>query len=472
MLITIKPGYNSFLKLVVSIKENDISTNAYLYYIMVIPEFSKRGMTMPRLIIIIIIFISSFFTFAADFIKGADVSWVPGQETNGVVFRDSSGVQRDILDILKKDYQMNTIRLRVFVNPSDDWGNGLCDISRTVAMAKRVKNAGMQLMLTLHYSDSWADPGKQNPPAAWKNFTQVQLESAVYNHTKEIMTALAAEGISPVMVQIGNETNNGMLWPTGDASKNMKSYANLVSAGHNAVKEISPETKTVVHLSNGFDNSLFRWNIGGLTNNKASFDAIGMSAYPEYAPNTSAKDWQAFNNKVLNNVKDMITSYKKPVIIAETGMDYREENNCRSMIADMIAKIRAIKDQMGLGVIYWEPQAGPGYNRGYNLGAWGANGRPTKAINGFVENVTSSKDQMLKGQAPNSAIKTRYINGFTVISLPNDFSGSTITLYSTDGKMVYRNPFTKEFRCRLSKGTYVLYSHYKGLGQAYKIPCY
>lgn len=181
------------------------------------PAFTKGIHYMLYLILSTIISLTGI-VFSTDFIKGADISWVPGQEQNGIVFKDSSGIQRDILDILKNDYQINTIRLRVFVNPSDDWGNGLCDIASTVDMAKRIEQNGMKLMLTLHYSDSWADPGKQNPPAEWKNFNADQLETAVYNHTKEVMEALSVEGIYPVTVQIGNETNNGMLWPTGEAS--------------------------------------------------------------------------------------------------------------------------------------------------------------------------------------------------------------------------------------------------------------
>lgn len=167
----------------------------------------------------------------------------------------------------------------------------------------------------------------------------------------------------------------------------MGNYARFVTSGHNAVKEISPSTQTVGHLSNGFDNSLYRWNIGGLVNNSAKFDIIGMSAYPEYAPNTSVNDWSEFNDKVYANMNNMIESFDKPVIIAETGMHYREEINCRDMIADLIKKLKSIYDNMGLGVLYWEPQAGPGYNRGYNLGAWGADGKPTQALKGFVETV-------------------------------------------------------------------------------------
>ena len=395
--------------------------------------------------------------FSSDFIKGADISWVTGQEKNGIVFKDTLGRSRDVIDILKNDYQINTIRLRVFVNPSDDWGNGLCDIAATVGMAKRVKGAGLNLMLTLHYSDSWADPEKQNPPAAWKNFTVAQLETAVFTHTKEVMMALAAEGINPVLVQIGNETNNGMLWESGKASINMANYARFITAGNTAVKEISPATQTVVHLSNGFDEGLFRWNIDSLIIYNAQFDIVGMSAYPEYRNNTTVNDWEDFNNDVFANITAVMARTKKPVIIAETGMHYTAEEQCQKMIADMVAKLRDLDDNMGLGVLYWEPQAGPGYNRGYNLGAWGADGRPTKALNGFIEEITSTE----KRHTGKNSLVERTLNTFTVhsisdIALQDEFSGSVVTVYSTDGRVIHKNMVIGQVHCELPNGTYFI----------------
>lgn len=408
------------------------------------------------------IFIVSSTVSGADFVKGADISWVPGQESTGIVFKDSSGKQRDIIDILKNDYQINTIRLRVFVNPSNDWGNGMCDIASTVGMAKRVKTAGMQLMLSLHYSDSWADPSKQNPPAAWKNYTVTQLETAVYSHTKEVMEALSKEGIYPLYVQIGNETNNGMLWENGKASTatGMSNYARFVTAGNKAVKEISSSTQTVVHVSNGFDNSLFSWNIGGLITNGAKFDVIGMSAYPEYAPNTTVDDWADFNSKVFSNVASMISTYKKPVILSETGMHYTAQKQCQNMLSDMIVKLRAIKNNMGLGVLYWEPQAGPGYNRGYNLGAWDANGRPTQALKGFIENKTSIQQS-----------RTFYSSEERVTTdIFRISSNASVTLCQLDGRSVYKGPGTDNIRNFIpGNGVYFLNVNRSGLSTKYSI---
>ncbi|MBN1602231.1 MAG: glycosyl hydrolase 53 family protein [Chitinispirillaceae bacterium] len=398
-----------------------------------------------------------FSLFAIDFIKGADISWVTGQEKNGIVFKDTLGRSRDILDILKNDYQMNTIRLRVFVNPTNDWGNGLCDINATVKMAKRVQQANMMLMLTLHYSDSWADPSKQTPPAAWKNFNVTQLEEAVYNHTKEVMSALAAVDVYPVQVQIGNETNDGMLWENGKASKkHMVNYARFVSSGNKAVKEISPATQTVVHLSNGFDEALYRWNIDSLIIYNAQFDIVGMSAYPEYRNNTTVNDWEDFNNDVFANITSVITRSKKPVIIAETGMHYTAEEQCRKMIADMLKKMRAIKNNMGLGILYWEPQAGPGYNRGYNLGAWGADGRPTQALKGFIDSSKTSTVIAVKKQ---EFISSDAIYSFAHYNSANSlkkYLHTPVQLYQANGRAIYLGANSKLLSTKISKGTYLL----------------
>ncbi|MBO9596981.1 MAG: glycosyl hydrolase 53 family protein [Cohnella sp.] len=315
---------------------------------------------------------------APAFAKGADISWVPGMEAQGYRWKDKNGVQRDIIDILKKDYQINSVRIRVWVNPSSSYGNGYMNKDRAAALAQRAKNAGMSVMLTLHYSDSWADPGKQTKPAAWANYTFQQLMDAVWNHTRDVMTAMQSKGVTPDWVQIGNETNDGMLWNDGKASLNMKNYAWLINTGNNAVKSISGSTKTIVHLANGYDNGLFVWNIGGLIANGATFDVIGMSLYP------SASDWSTKVTQTISNANNMISRYGKPVMITEIGMDYNQPSAAKSFVGDIKTKVRNISGGKGLGVFYWEPEATPGYNGGYNKGAWQADMKPTIALEGFL----------------------------------------------------------------------------------------
>ncbi|MGC6585503.1 glycoside hydrolase family 53 protein [Paenibacillus sp. Dod16] len=317
---------------------------------------------------------------APAFAKGADISWVPGMEAQGYKWKDKTGVQRDILDILKNDYQINSARIRVWVNPNmNDYMNGYLNAEKAAELAQRAKNKGMSIMLTLHYSDSWADPGQQNKPYAWRNFTFQQLMDAVYSHTVYVMNTMKNKGVTPDWVQVGNETNNGMLWEDGKALANMKNYAWLVNTGHNAVKSVSSQTKTIVHLSNGYDNELFKWNIGGLISNGANFDIIGMSLYPE------AGDWSSKVDQTIANAKDMTARYGKSIMISEIGMDYNQPAAAKSFIQSIKTKVRGLAGGTGLGVFYWEPEAAPGYNAGYIKGAWQADGKPTIALEGFKD---------------------------------------------------------------------------------------
>ncbi|PAD75506.1 arabinogalactan endo-1,4-beta-galactosidase [Paenibacillus campinasensis] len=316
---------------------------------------------------------------AADaFVKGADISWVAGMEAQGYSWRDKNGVRRDILDILRQDYQINAARIRVWVNPNmNDYMNGYMNAEQAARLARRAQDKGMRIMLTLHYSDSWADPGHQNKPYAWRSFNFQQLMDAVYAHTVYVMNTMQQHGVTPAWVQIGNETNDGMLWEDGRASRNMRNYAWLVNTGHNAVKSVNPETRTIVHLSNGYDRELYRWNIGGLINHGAHFDLIGMSLYPE------AGDWATKVDQTIANAKELASNYGKSIMITEIGMDYDQAAAAKSFISSIKTKVRELPGGTGLGVFYWEPQAVPGYNGGYNKGAWQSDGRPTMALEGF-----------------------------------------------------------------------------------------
>lgn len=309
---------------------------------------------------------------AASFAKGADVSWVDQMEASGYKFYNGSGTQQDLFTLLKGK-GMNSIRLRTWVNPSGGW----CDKNDMLWMAKRAKAAGMRIMVDLHYSDSWADPAKQTKPAAWRNLSFNDLMKKVYDYTLDVMNTLKSNGITPEWVQVGNETNNGMLWEDGRASANMRNFAWLVNCGYDATKAIFPGAKVIVHISNGYDNGLFRWIFDGLKNNGGKWDVIGMSLYP------STGNWSTLNNQCLNNMKDMVSRYGKEVMICEVGMDVSAASTCKSFLTDIINKTRSLSGGKGLGVFYWEPES---YNnwQGYTKGAFGSNGRPTVALDAFL----------------------------------------------------------------------------------------
>ena len=306
-----------------------------------------------------------------QFAKGADVSWLTQMEAAGRMFYNSSSAAAECIQLLK-NLGMNSIRLRVWVDPAGGWNN----TTDVVAKAIRAKNLGIRIMIDFHYSDLWADPGQQNKPAAWAAQDFATLQTSVYNHTFNILTTLKTNGVTPEWVQVGNETNDGMLWPTGKASTNMANFAALVNKGYDAVKAVDATIKVIVHISNGHDNSLFRWIFDGLKNNGGKWDVIGMSLYPD------PTNWSTMNTQCLANMNDMVSRYDKPVMLTEVGMSWDQATACQSFLTDLITKVKSVSGSKGLGVFYWEPQS---YNnwQGYTKGAFDNSGKPTAALTAF-----------------------------------------------------------------------------------------
>ncbi len=307
---------------------------------------------------------------SASFAKGADISWVSQMEGAGYKFYTAAGAAEDCFQLLKEK-GMNSIRLRVWVNPADGWSNK----ADVLAKAKRAHALGMRIMIDFHYSDSWADPGKQTKPASWAGQNISALNTSVYTHTLDVMNTLNAAGIVPEWVQVGNETNDGMLWEEGRASVSMAGFASLVTSGYSAVKAVSTTTKVIVHISNGYDNNLFRWMFDGLTKNGAKYDIIGMSLYP------SASNYAALDTQCLANMNDMISRYGKQVMVCEVGMDVNSPAACKAFLTDIMLKTNAISSGNGLGVFYWEPEC---YNwQSYSMGAFDNTGKPTIALDPY-----------------------------------------------------------------------------------------
>lgn len=304
--------------------------------------------------------------------KGADVSWVSEMEASAKKFYNNAGVAEDLFKILKGK-GINAIRLRVWVNPV----SGYCNTADVLTKARRARAANMRVMIDFHYSDTWADPGQQAKPAAWVGQNISALKTSVYNHTTEVLTTLKNANIIPEWVQVGNETNNGMLWEEGKASVNMKNFADLVLSGYNAVKAVNPGSKVIVHISNGYDNALFRWMFDGLKSNGAKWDVIGMSMYP------TASNWSARNTQCLANMNDMVSRYGSEVMICELGMPVSEPVAAKAFISDLIAKNKSLPNNKGLGVFYWEPQSYASWN-GYGMGAFDDTGKPTVAMDAFL----------------------------------------------------------------------------------------
>jgi arabinogalactan endo-1,4-beta-galactosidase len=310
------------------------------------------------------------------FSKGGDVSWMPQMETTGYTFYDADGTPKDGLQLLK-DRGMNTVRLRVFVNPTSNKLSGHCSPGETVAMAVRAKNMGMRIMIDFHYSDTFADPGHQAKPAAWASHTFGQLKDDVYTYTYDVLTALKTAGVTPEWVQVGNEIPSGMLWPEGHTN-NWGQLAQLLNKGYEATKAVNPLIKVVVHIDQGNDNLRFKSFFDNITIHNVKYDVIGMSYYPYYL----GSNYTATILNLENNLKDMVSRYGKEVMVVEVGGDYTLVQNTKDMLTAVITAVKAVPNNKGLGVIYWEPQGANSWS-GYRLNAWLSNGKPSPALDAF-----------------------------------------------------------------------------------------
>ncbi|MGW4945161.1 glycosyl hydrolase 53 family protein [Actinoplanes sp. NPDC004185] len=245
-------------------------------------------------------------------ITGADVSHVTKNEDHGAVYRTASGQRRDPFPLLAAN-GVNYIRLKVWVDPAD----GYNDKDDVLAQARRAKAAGQQLLIDFHYSDAWADPGKQNKPAAWAALSFADLEQAVYDHTYEVLHDLRAQGTPAAMAQVGNEINGGLLWPDGRWD-NWDGLAALLTAGSTAVTAASPGTKVVLHLAEGGNNGGHRWWFDQATARNVPFDVIAVSHYVY---------WHGSLGALQANLLDLADRYGKPVMVAETAYGFTTAEN-------------------------------------------------------------------------------------------------------------------------------------------------
>lgn len=268
---------------------------------------------------------------------GADISFLPELEAKGIKFSDN-GVEKDAIEILKS-HGMNYVRLRIFNNPATDSGyspgKGFCDLNNTLQMAKRVKAAGMKLLLDFHYSDTWADPGKQFKPLAWKGLSFEVLKDSLYNYTKAVMTALKNQGTTPDMVQIGNEINHGIVWPDGNVF-NFDSLAQLINAGTAAVKAVDPTVVMMLHVALGGQNEESVFFIDNMLARGVHFDVIGESYYPK---------WHGTLDDLEHNLHDLVRRYNKDVIVVEYSQRKKEVNKIAF----------ELPNGKGKGTCIWEP---------------------------------------------------------------------------------------------------------------------
>ncbi|MBI9050635.1 MAG: arabinogalactan endo-1,4-beta-galactosidase [Anaerolineaceae bacterium] len=292
---------------------------------------------------------------------GADISSLKKSEDMGGQYFYQDGTPGDALQIMK-DAGMNYARIRVWVNSAD----GYHGKQQLLDMAKRLDDKGMQLLVDFHYSDTWADPGKQYKPVEWEEYDFENLKQAVYDHTYDVCSSLKKQGTPPAMMQIGNEINHGLLWPDGKNDKDWTHLAALLKEGAQAVKDCSPSTRVMLQLAEGGDNRLFRDWLDHIIAEEVPFDVIGVSYYPY---------WHGTLDDLQNNLDDIAVRYEKDIIVVETAYAFTEENNDYldnivkyqssrgypisidgqyDMLEAIMNVVRAVPDGRGLGIFWWD----------------------------------------------------------------------------------------------------------------------
>jgi arabinogalactan endo-1,4-beta-galactosidase len=290
---------------------------------------------------------------------GADVSTAQRAIDLGAKYYDASGTAKDPLDILK-GAGVNYVRLRVWNNPASGYNNK----AKVLAYAKTVKAKGLKLLIDFHYSDTWADPGKQYKPAAWSGHGISQLQTDVYNYTYDVCNSLKAQGTTPDSVQIGNEINVGMLWDDGKVVNNdFTNLSLLLKSGYNATKACNSGTQVIIHTADADSDSNARWFYDGIKAKGVSWDITGLSYYCM---------WHGTLANMGSVVSDMKSRYGKDVIIAETAYPFTTGNadstsnsvtsGCSGYPltwagqgAEFTAVQNTARSAGAIGVFYWEP---------------------------------------------------------------------------------------------------------------------
>lgn len=258
---------------------------------------------------------------------GADLSMLPVYEEAGTVYRDAEGNEIQLLKWLKKQ-GWNSVRVRLFVNPDSAQqrhrDEGVCqDIEMVKRFGRQIRKVGLSLMLDFHYSDTWADPGKQHIPSAWKDCTLPQMADSVYAHTKSSLQQMVKAGATPQLIQVGNEITFGMLWPMARVGSSKHDHwhqlALLLKQGVRACREVCPKARIILHTERAYDRkTTFRF-YDKMKELGVDYDIIGLSYYPIWH-----KSVPFFGESL-----DLITERypDKPVMVVETAGYYSHEND-------------------------------------------------------------------------------------------------------------------------------------------------
>ena len=312
-----------------------------------------------------------------DFIGGMDVSSVMSLEESGVTFKNAQGKVEDIFTLLHES-GVSYIRLRVWNDPftagGQGYGGGNVGVARAIGMGKRATKAGMKVLVDFHYSDFWADPSKQQAPKVWKSFAgdPTKTAQAVYDYTTKSLTQFKQAGVDVGMVQVGNETNNGIAGVTG-----WTNMAQVFNAGSKAVRRVLPNAKVVLHFTSPEQAGNYATNAKALNDNHVDYDVFASSYYPF---------WHGTTQNLTAVLKQVASTYKKQVMVAETSWAYTlaDGDGDSNTVPDKVTQeslgqydispqgqadeVRAVAQAVqnvgdnngdgqndGIGVFYWDP---------------------------------------------------------------------------------------------------------------------
>ena len=355
---------------------------------------------------------------------GGDISMLPKYEQAGVVYKDKNGnTVSDVIAFFKQE-GMNSMRVRLFVDPSKDSDKAVCqDLDYVKSLGKRIKDAGMQFMLDFHYSDTWADPGKQWTPNAWKNLNDADLANKVYEYTKDCLQQLKNAGAEPDMIQTGNEISYGMLWGTqaavgnnqtnrcftNSSTANWNRFFNLLKKAGLACREVCPNAKIILHSERTPKPGVLTDFFDRMKNNAIDYDIIGLSYYPDHHGNLATLE------TALNTLESK--AYGKDIMIVETGYSYAwaigtefnytatypyTEEGQRRFTADLITKLNAHTSVKGL--FWWWPEDNGNKqvtNNWWNAALYNHNtGKPYAALYELKNFVNGSSDIGIVNHAP------------------------------------------------------------------------
>jgi arabinogalactan endo-1,4-beta-galactosidase len=370
---------------------------------------------------------------ADEFVAGSDMSHLVFFEDRGIAYRDG-GVPQDALVILQRR-GLNCARLRLFTSSAQQAQanpyNFTNNLDYTLPLAVRVRNAGLQFMLDFHYSDSWADPGKQTKPAAWTNLSFAQLEQQMYEYNSNTIAAFKTAGAMPEYVQVGNEIIQGLLWPDGkvggssDTPAQWQKLGGLLKAAIRGIRDAAgaQSPKLVIHIDRGGDWAGTQWFFDNLRQQQVEFDIIGESYYPW---------WHGSLDALRRCLTNATVRYGKPLMIAETAFPWATNGapivgidpGVDGQVAFIIELAKAMKNVpggKGIGIFWW----GTEYQRvpGVSLA-----GFDTRSFFGGDGTVLPAADAL--GQLTAPITLTAGLTD-TALTLQWPFSGAGMSLMTT-----------------------------------------